>query len=145
MYVTRNALSSYEPLVGRLDGILNDLFRPAVALEARSEALPIRVDVRETAEAYTVYAELPGVRKEDIAVEIEGNEVALSAETRRDAAQKEADKWLRTERFFGKSARRFALPAELDESKAAAKFADGVLELTLPKKASAAARKIEIN
>jgi HSP20 family protein len=145
MYVTRNALSSYEPLVGRLDGILNDLFRPAVALEARSEALPIRIDVRETAEAYTVYAELPGVRKEDIAVEIEGNEVALSAETRRDAAQKEADKWLRTERFFGKSARRFALPAELDESKAAAKFADGVLELTLPKKASAAARKIEIN
>jgi len=145
MYVTRNALSSYEPLVGRLDGILNDLLRPAVALEARSEALPIRVDVRETAEAYTVYAELPGVRKEDIAVEIEGNEVALSAETRRDAAQKEADKWLRTERFFGKSARRFALPAELDESKAAAKFADGVLELTLPKKASAAARKIEIN
>jgi len=145
MYVTRNALSSYEPLVGRLDGILNDLFRPAVALEARSEALPIRIDVRETAEAYTVYAELPGVRKEDIAVEIEGNEVALSAETRRDAAQKEADKWLRTERFFGKSARRFALPAELDESKAAAKFADGVLELTLPKKASAVARKIEIN
>ena len=145
MYVTRNALSSYEPLVGRLDGLFNDLFRPAVAFEARSEALPIRIDVRETAEAYTVYAELPGVRKEDIAVEIEGNEVALSAETRRDAAQKEADKWLRTERFFGKSARRFALPAELDESKAAAKFADGVLELTLPKKASAAARKIEIN
>ena len=144
MYVTRNALSSYEPLVGRLDGILNDLFRPAVALEARSEALPIRIDVRETAEAYTVYAELPGVRKEDIAVEIEGNEVALSAETRRDAAQKEADKWLRTERFFGKSARRFALPAELDESKAAAKFTDGVLELTLPKKAAVTGRKVAI-
>jgi len=144
MYVTRNALSSYEPLVGRLDGILNDLFRPAVALEARSEALPIRIDVREAAEAYTVYAELPGVRKEDIAVEIEGNEVALSAETRRDAAQKEADKWLRTERFFGKSARRFALPAELDESKAAAKFTDGVLELTLPKKAAVTGRKVAI-
>ena len=51
MYVTRNALSSYEPLVGRLDGLLNDLFRPAAAFEARSEALPIRIDVRESAEA----------------------------------------------------------------------------------------------
>jgi HSP20 family protein len=85
------------------------------------------------------------VKKEDIAVEIEGNEVALSAQTRRETEQKDGDKWLRTERFFGKSARRFALPAELDESRAAAKFTDGVLELTLPKKASAVARKIEIN
>jgi HSP20 family protein len=131
--------------VGRLDGLLNDLFRPAVALEARSQALPIRIDVRETAEAYIVHAELPGVKKEDIAVEIEGNEVTLSAETRREPAAAESEKWLRTERYFGKSARRFALPVELDEAKAAAKFADGVLELTLPKKASAAARKVEIN
>ena len=145
MYVTRNALSSYEPLVGGLDGLLNDLFRPAVAVEARSQALPIRIDVRESADAYTVHAELPGVKKEDIAVEIEGNEVTLSAETRREVEPKEGDKWLRTERFFGKSARRFALPVELDESRAAAKFTDGVLELTLPKKASAVARKIEIN
>lgn len=145
MYVTRNALPSFEPLVGRLDGLLNDLFRPAVAFEARSEALPIRIDVRESAEAYTVHAELPGVKKEDIAVQIEGNEVTLSAQTRRETEAKEGDKWLRTERFSGKSARRFALPLELDESKALAKFADGVLELTLPKKASAVARKIEIN
>lgn len=145
MYVTRNALSSYEPLVGRLDGLLNDLFRPAAAYEAPASPLPIRIDVRETAEAYIVHAELPGVKKEAIAVEIEGSEVTLCAETRRDAAPTEGDKWLRTERFFGKSARRFALPVELDESKAVARFTDGVLELTLPKKASAVARKIEIN
>ena len=145
MYVTRNALSSYEPLVGRLDNLLNDLFRPAVAWEARVEALPIRIDVRETAEAYTVLADLPGVKKEDIHVEIEGNEVTLSAETRRETEAKEGEKVLRTERTFGKSVRRFALPAELDEAKAVAKFTDGVLDLTLPKKASAAARKIEIN
>jgi HSP20 family protein len=145
MYVTRNALSSYEPLVGRLDNLFNDLFRPAVAWEARVEALPIRIDVRETAEAYTVLADLPGVKKEDIHVEIEGNEVTLSAETRREAQPKEGEKVLRTERTFGKSVRRFALPVELDEAKAAAKFTDGVLELTLPKKASVAARKIEIN
>ena len=145
MYVTRNALSSYEPLVGRLDGLLNDLFRPAVAFEARSEALPIRIDVRESAEAYTVHAELPGVAKEAIHVEIEGNEVTISAETRRETDKKDGEKWLRTERLFGKTARRFALPQELDEAQAVAKFENGVLLLTLPKKAVVTGRKLEIN
>jgi HSP20 family protein len=139
-----NPMTRYEPLVGRLDGLFNDLFRPALVWENSSEPLPIRVDVRETAEAYTVAAEIPGVKKEAIHVEIEGNEVTISAETQREA-QKEGEKWLRTERFFGKTARRFALPQDLDEAKAVAKFADGVLELTLPKKAAVSGRKIEIN
>ena len=139
-----NPLTRYEPLVGRLDGLFNDFFRPALVWENNSEPLPIRVDVRETAEAYTVAAEIPGVKKEDIHVEIEGNEVTISAETRREA-QKEGEKWLRTERSFGKTARRFALPQDLDEARAAAKFADGVLELTLPKRAAVTGRKIEIN
>jgi HSP20 family protein len=132
--LSRNALSFYEPLLG-----------VALAWENRAEALPIRFDVRESPEAYTVNAELPGVRKEDIHVEVDGNEVTISAETRRNAEQKDGDKWLRTERYVGKSARRFALPQDLDQSKAAAKFIDGVLELTLPKKAVVAGRKLEIN
>ena len=139
-----NPMTRYEPLVGRLDGLFNDFFRPAPVWENNSEPLPIRVDVRETAEAYTVAAEIPGVKKEDIHVEIEGNEVTISAETRREE-RKEGEKWLRTERFFGKTARRFALPQDLDEARAVAKFADGVLELTLPKKAAVTGRKIEIN
>ena len=139
-----NPMTRYEPLVGRLDGLFNDFFRPALVWENNSEPLPLRVDVRETADAYTVAAEIPGVKKEDIAVEIEGNEVTISAETRRQAP-KEGEKWLRTERFFGKTARRFALPQDLDEARAAAKFTDGVLELTLPKKAAVTGRKIEIN
>jgi len=140
-----NPMTRYEPLVGRLDGLFNEFFRPAFVWEnnAASEALPIRVDVKETAEAYTVAAELPGVRKEQIHVEIEGNEVTISAETQREAA-KEGEKFLRVERFFGKTARRFALPQELDESKAQARFTDGVLELTLPKKAAVTGRKIDI-
>jgi HSP20 family protein len=142
--VTMNPMTRYEPLVGRLDGLFNDFFRPALVWENNSEPMPIRVDVRETADAYTVAAEIPGVRKEDIQVEIEGNEVTISAETRREE-RKEGEKWLRTERFFGKTARRFALPQDLDEAKAGAKFADGVLELTLPKKATVTGRKIEIN
>jgi HSP20 family protein len=134
--LTRNALSRYEPLLG---------FGPAFLWENRAETPPIRFDVRETGEAYTVNAELPGVKKEDIHVEVEGNEVTISAETRRETEPKDGDKWLRTERYFGKSARRFALPQELDQTKAAARFIDGVLELTLPKKAVTGGRKLEIN
>ena len=139
-----NPLTRYEPLVGRLDGLFDEFLRPALVWENNAQP-QIRVDVKETPEAYTVHAELPGVRKDQIHVEIEGNEVTVSAEARREAEKKDNEKWLRTERFFGKTARRFALPQEIDEAKANARFADGVLELTLPKKAVVTGRKLEIN
>lgn len=139
-----NPLTRYEPLVGRLDGLFDEFFRPALVWE-NNAAPQVRVDVKETPEAYTVNAELPGVRKDAIHVEIEGNEVTISAESRRETANKDNEKWLRTERFYGKTERRFALPHEIDEAKANAKFADGILELTLPKKAVATGRKLEIN
>ena len=138
--VTRN-----DPLASGLDSLLGELFRPAYAREsAAAAALPLRVDVRETADSYVVYAELPGVRKDQIEIEVEGNEVSIAADVgaRRDAG--EAEKWLRVERFQGKTARRFALPQEIDESRADARFDLGVLELTLPKKAPQAGRKIAI-
>jgi len=137
-------LIRYEPLVNPLDGLFNDFFRAGYTPARQDEPAPIRFDVRETGEAYTVAAELPGVKKEDIQVEIEGNEVTISAETKRATEQKDGDKWLRTERYFGKVARRFALPQEVDEAKAAAKFDNGLLELTLPKKAATAGRKLAV-
>jgi HSP20 family protein len=139
-----NPLTRYEPLVGRLDGLFNDFFRPALVWENNSEPLPIRLDVKENADAYTVSAELPGVKKDEIHVEIEGDEVTISAETKRAAELGQGEKWLRVERFFGKTARRFALPQEIDEARAAARFTDGVLELILPKKAQVTGRKIDI-
>lgn len=139
-----NPLMRYEPLVGRLDGLFNDFFRPALVFEGASEPAPIRVDVRETPEGYTVNAELAGVKKEDIQIEIDGNEVQIAAEVKREKDVRDNEKWLRSERFYGKTARRFALPQEIDEAQAVAKFADGVLELTLPKKAAAAGRKIAV-
>jgi HSP20 family protein len=140
-----STLIRYEPLVGQLDGLFNDFFRPAYATAQRDEPAPIRFDVRETAEAYVVSAELPGVKKEDISVEIEGSEVTLSAESRRETnAGQNGEKWLRTERYFGKAARRFALPQEVDEAKAVAKYDNGLLELTLPKKTAVTGRKLSI-
>ena len=139
-----NPLLRYEPLTGRLDGLINDFFRPALVWEGGSEPAPIRVDVRETPTAYAVQAEIAGVRKEDIHVEIEGNEVLIGAEVKRESEAKEGERVLRTERFFGKTARRFALPQEIDETNAEAKYSDGVLELTLPKKAAVTGRRVAI-
>ena len=139
-----NRLTQYEPLVGQLDGLFNEFFRPAFVLDQRAETAPIRVDVKEDAAAYTVHAEIPGVKKENIHVEIEGNEVTLAAEVKREQEKKDGEKWLRTERFYGRTARRFALPQEVDETKAEARFNDGILELVLPKKAQVTGRKIAV-
>ena len=137
------ALSRYEPLVGRLDGLFNELLRPGFAPDADPEKLPLRVDVRETADAYVLTAELPGVKKDGIDVEIERNEVTITAATER-AVPAEGERWVRLERSYGKAARRFALPQEIDEARSEAKFVDGVLELKLPKKALATGRKLAV-
>ena len=139
------AVTRSNGLASELDGLLNEFFRPAFVRSDRTDVAPIRVDVKETGDAYTVHAELPGVKKENIAIEVEGNEVTIAAEVKRESEAKEGEKVLRSERFYGKAERRFALPVELDEARADAKFADGVLELVLPKKATAAARKIQVN
>jgi HSP20 family protein len=137
------SLTRQDPLASRLEGLFGELFNPAWN-EARTQPLPLRVDVRETPESYVVLAELPGVKKDAIQVEIEGDEVSIAAEIARAAEAKEGDKWLRLERFHGRTERRFALPQEIDAARADAKFTDGVLELTLPKKAPAGGRKIAV-
>jgi len=103
-----------------------------------------RVDVVEREDAYQVHADLPGVKKEDIQVTIDGAQVTLAAEVRREKEASEGERWLHVERSAGKSSRSFTLPQEVDEAKAEAKFRDGVLELTLPKKAAASRRAIAI-
>ena len=139
--VTRN-----NGLASDLDGLLNEFFRPAFVRGTGNgtAVAPIRVEVKESNDAYTVHAELPGVKKEDIAVEIDGDVVTIAAEVKRESEAKDGEKVLRSERFYGKTERRFALPTEVDEAKVEAKFADGVLELALPKKAPSV-RKIQVN
>ena len=89
-------------------------------------------------------ADLPGVKKEDIHVDIDGAQLTLTAEVKREKETAEDERVLHSERVFGKVSRSFTLPQELDEAKAEAKFRDGVLELTLPKKAAAARKAITI-
>ena len=131
--------------------LVDDLFkgflvRPMLYEGTQSAALPrVKLDVTERNGAYLVSADLPGVKKEDIQVAIDGAQVTLTAEVKREKEIAEGERVLHTERVFGKVSRSFSLPQELDEAKAEAKFRDGVLELTLPKKAAAARRQIEIH
>src|SRR5690554_5226069 len=109
------------------------------------QAPEMRVDVKENDDHYAVLAELPGVSKEDINVNIDGQMVSISAERKQEKSVKEGERVLRTERYFGKVSRSFQLGQEVDDSAAQAKFTDGVLELTLPKRAPAQAKRLTIN
>ena len=125
-----------------------DLFRGffvrPVGVGQNQETPEVRVDVKESDKAYQVHAELPGVSKEDIHVDIDGAVVSISAERKQEKEVKEGDRVLRTERYFGKVSRSFQLAQEIDESQAVAKYTDGVLELTLPKKAAVVAKRVTI-
>jgi len=143
-------LSRYDPLnLVRVDpfGEIDDLFKGFFVRPALFEGQPqmqIKMDLKEDDNVYTVHADIPGVKKENIQVSIEGNQVSISAETKTEKEEKKGEKVLRSERYFGKVARSFTLAHEVDEAKAQAKYSDGVLELTLPKKAASSARKLAI-
>ncbi|KAA3652592.1 MAG: Hsp20/alpha crystallin family protein [Proteobacteria bacterium] len=110
-----------------------------------AEAPQMRVDVKESPEGYAVHAELPGVAKDNIHVHIDGPVVSITAERKQQSEQKDGERVLRTERYYGKVSRSFQLGQDVDESRAAAKFVDGVLELTLPKKAAVQAKRLTID
>jgi len=140
-------ITRFDPFNDLVDDLFKGfLVRPMLYEGAQSAALPrVKLDVTESNGAYLVTADLPGVKKEDIQVAIDGAQVTLSAEVKREKEISEDERVLHSERVFGKVTRSFALPQELDEAKAEAKFRDGVLELTLPKKAAASRRQIEIH
>jgi len=143
-------ISRYDPLslartdpFGDIDDLFKGFFMRPVTLEGQPQ-MQIKMDVKEDDNAYTVHADIPGVKKEDIHVSIEGNQVSISAETKTEKEEKKGEKVLRSERYYGKVARSFTLAHEVDEAKAQAKYTDGVLELTLPKKPATAGKKLEI-
>ena len=131
------------------DDTLDDLFRGffvrPVSYEGSSgAAAPFRVDVTENENAYRLHAEIPGVRKDDIQITVDGDTVAISAEVKQEKDAKNGDRVLRSERYHGKVYRAFTLGQSVDETSTSAKYADGVLEVTLPKKAAVQAKRITI-
>ena len=139
-------LQLFEPgLTTPFESAFRRFFSP-MRFETDVPALEMRLDVSEKEHAYVVKADIPGVKKEDINVRIDGNVVQIDAEVKREKETKgEGGKMLRSERYYGTVSRTFSLGQDVDETKADAKYADGVLTLELPKKASAAAKKLAIH
>lgn len=136
-------LARLEPLRG-VEDFFRDFRLKNMLRDVDAKPL-IKLDVAETEQAYSIKAELPGMKKEDIKVDVDGNRVTISAETKRENEQKEGKTVVRSERYVGQLYRSFTLEQEVDDTKAEAKYLDGVLELTLPKKPNNGARKLVIS
>lgn len=135
-------LSRYDPFA-EFDGFLGfpRLRRWLTELPAEPT---IKLDVTEDDKAYHVKAELPGVKKEDIAVDIDGDQVSVTAEVKREKEEKKGETVVHTERYYGKQYRSFSLGQDIARDKAEAKFQDGVLELTLPKSGTSSSQRLAI-
>jgi len=134
-------------------GLFDDFFRDVApsfyVRPLHGDPLPapaqIKIDVKETERAYTVQAEMPGVPKEDIQVSLDGNMVTLRAEVKQQDTQTKDEKVLRSERYFGSVSRSFQLPQDIDQGESRAKFDNGVLTLTLPKKVGGKTQRLSID
>lgn len=126
------------------DDLFRGFFVRPVEFDETADIPAMKLEVREAADAYTLHAELPGIRKEDIHVHVDGPQVSIAAERKQEKEVKEGERLLRSERSYGKVSRSIQLGHDVDEAKASARFVDGVLELTLPKKAASQAHKLSI-
>ncbi|MFZ2163307.1 MAG: Hsp20 family protein [Sideroxyarcus sp.] len=139
-----NELARFDPFLDMDDMFNRFMMRPV--LRGGMEFEPqIKMDIKEADGMYKVKAEIPGVNKDDIHVSIEGNRVSISAEIKNEKEEKKGERVIRSERSYGMASRSFSLSDEVDQSKVQAKYADGVLELTLPKKTGSARKEISIS
>jgi len=126
-----------------IDDVFRNLMRPW-RMDLASQAPQIKIDLSETDDKYTVKAEIPGVKKEDIDVRIDGSLVSIGAEVKNESEEKKDGRVLCSERRYGWASRSFTLASEVDDSKSEARYENGVLQLVLPKKAGTASKKLAI-
>lgn len=140
-------LTRFDPFsIDPVSDMFQGLFRPLRGLSLEESPLrQIKIDVSETDTAYQVKAELPGVDKKDIDVKLDRNTVHIHARTERNKEEKEGERVIRRECYSGEVSRTFSLGSEIDDAAASAQYQDGILTLTLPKKAPADQKRLEIN
>lgn len=140
-----SSLRLLDPAFGdNFEAQLRRFFSPTL-FDGEPASLKMRIDVTESDKGFTVKADIPGVKKEDINVKVDGNVVSIDAETKSQKETKSnGDRVLRSERHYGAVSRSFSLGQDVDETKVQAKYADGVLTLDLPKRAPASSTRIAI-
>jgi HSP20 family protein len=137
-------ITRYQPFDELLNELTKGFFVRPLALPAETE-LKMKLEVKEGDKAYTVRAEIPGVKKEDIQIDVSGGQVSISAEIKKEKEEKQGERLLHSERYYGMLSRSFTLPADVDSQTAKAEYKDGVLELTLPKKVTAQSKRLTIS
>ena len=137
-----SALTRFDPI----DQMLPDFFRRFALPMRLADDTPgdIRIDVTEKDKEYEVRAEIPGAKKEDIRVKVEGNFVSISAEVKKDKEEKSGGRVVLKETYYGSASRGFSLAHEIDAKAVVAKLENGVLKLTLPKRDAGSSKVIEI-
>lgn len=143
-----NLLVRREPFGSLFDEFFNDFFTRGGLPLARAAELPAavraRMDVIDRNDRYEVLVDLPGVKKDDIQVTIEGNRVSIAAEAKSEKEVRNGDRLIHSERFAASYARSFELPAEVTEEGAEAAYENGVLRLALPKRATVTSKRLTI-
>lgn len=139
-----NNLRVFDPTVNDVFDPLFRRFFSLMRVGADAEPPQVKIDIEEKDKNYIVRADIPGVKKEDINVRIDGNIVQIDAETRQEKEVKEKGKALRSERYYGAVSRAFSLAHQVDESRAVAKYENGVLTLNLPMSESSGAKRLSI-
>lgn len=139
-----NELARFDPFLN-MDDVFNRFMMRPFFREGMDVEPQIKMDVKEADGQYLVKAEIPGVNKDDIHVTVDGNRVSISAEVKREKEEKDGERVIRSERSYGMASRSFSLADEVDQSKVQAKYNNGVLELTLPKKPGSSRKEISIS
>ena len=136
------AYSRRAPFDAALTGLLDGFLRAPAERGAGGRAIPF--EASEQGDTYVVAADVPGFRKEDIAVEIDGARVTITAANKAERPTVEGERLLYSERVAGRATRSFELGAEIDQARANARYADGVLTLTLPKKVAETRKLLQV-
>jgi HSP20 family protein len=138
-----NIIRRYDPFREMEDMMRGLVFKPMRMAEAEAPEI-IKIDASEDDKAYRITAEIAGAKKEDIKVSVDGNQVSISAEVRKEKEEKQGEQVIHSERYYGAVSRSFTLAQPVDESAAEAKYENGVLKLTLPKKLGSSSKKLAI-
>ena len=137
-------ITRYNPFEDLLKDFGKGFWLKPLAFPAETE-LAMKIDVKEDDKSFIVKADIPGVKKEDIQIDIDDDHISLRAEVKQEKEEKKDEKVVYSERSYGMVSRSFTLPVDVDAKGAKAEYKDGVLNLTLPKKGNGSAKRVAVS
>jgi HSP20 family protein len=137
-------ITRYNPFEDFFQDFGKGFWLKPLPFPAQSE-LKMKIDVSEDDKSFIVKADIPGVKKEDIQIDIDDDQISLRAEVKQEKEEKKDEKLVYSERSYGMVSRSFTLPVDVDAKAAKAEYKDGVLNLTLPKKSNGSAKRVAVS